>query len=314
METPYDNIETPFDDMLFGDEMWRQCNFFNTLGIQCPEKYFGSFECCINHRCSFMFNKIEQCSKITNCKSKWYCQEHGKQCRCIQKDSNDNQCQNSIYFYNYKNGSRFCEKHKCKFPCCNLRVNNREYHLCNLHFNSIVFCDYIDNNNHKCENIIHQLKNLDDNDMTASTSFVKNSVFFTKTNYCGEHTCHLTNCKNCMRNDKTPWCFKHTIRCDFENKQGERCDNYIFHKYDDDDITIKNLSDCLNKINIEEKENDENIKIEKIHLCAKHKCHWKKSECQKKVDNEVDNTLYCYEHRKENLFYEFEYSTQWKTV
>lgn len=297
---------------IFGeeDDLKRQCNFLNTLGMRCPETYIGSLECCKNHQCTYMLRKNIQCNEMINCKSKWYCTKHGERCRCQHLDSNGEQCRNSIYFYMYLHGAGFCEKHKCKLPNCIYEIQNKEYNICKYHFEAVIFCDYT-HNNQRCKNIVGYFNNNYD---TISSSFMRSSCMCVNAKYCDEHKCHDDKCNQSIRNEKTPWCFNHSRRCEFISKNKERCENYKYYKYTDADLSeqLKLLSWNFKNISKKnpEKEYINEDPLQEIFLCSKHQCHWTKQECKKSINDTYDDSIFCKEHYSQNLFYEYEYFTQ----
>jgi hypothetical protein len=241
---------------------------------------------------------------------------HGKECRCCYQDENGNFCKNSIYFYIYKSGARYCEKHLCRFPRCRSCIDNKEYGLCQAHYNSIVFCSYIDDNKKKCMNIVEQ-KNIQEEkcdifeslfDLFDSMAFLDITTSEKPIKFCDQHKCIVLDCDNRRINDKTFWCFKHSKRCDFINIKGERCDNYLFYKYDE----IKYLEQMkkLNKelMNINQENNEETDELQcDIYLCSKHKCSWYKKDCNNSIDPNNEHVPYCKDHYQLDLFYQNEY-------
>lgn len=288
-----------------------QCEFINTIGMRCPEKYWGIESCCGRHRCSYMVSRTEQCSNVINCNNRWYCDVHREMCRC-HFTNNKIRCQNVIYFHSYVFGCDYCDEHHCSVPNCRFCVDNNKYKLCLLHFKALIFCDYYDNENQKCQeiikrpNIIYDFNNYDDSlenyefeAQLMEIEFACQSLHNGK--FCEKHRCRIPNCKKRIVNDKILYCKRHTIECDYIFEDGTPCKNLV--RYSNEDA----------------KRNSESVfwgdgNVEKFY-CDEHRCHWNGSlledetMCNKQIEIKPDCHLYCDRHYNIVMFSKYEYAT-----
>lgn len=270
----------------------RQCEFVNTIGLRCPTKYWGIYPCCKDHQCTYMITSNYQCTSTVNCKTKWYCDKHSKRCQC-QHIVDGKQCQQMVYFYSYKSGCYFCASHKCKQCECANPAGENALHLCQMHIDAQITCDYVTKDGNKCSRIIDRIEC--NNLLFDKTIGLQQEM--SVTNYCHEHLCRNTGCRRRIRNDRTPYCIIHSIRCehniDNEDKS-THCHNYI--KMPDDTIM--------------------KLEPEYAILCDEHKCHWTetptdwKDFCVKACVKHDDCGLYCEEHYNIYRFHKFEFAQQ----
>lgn len=314
-----------------------QCQFVNTIGMRCPDRYWGNSLCCKNHQCTFMFNKTKQCTSTMDCHTKWYCTKHSKKCKC-QFNENNEPCSDMIYFHIYKSGCKYCFKHQCSSHGCPYPIGDNKYKLCKFHYDELIFCCYVGSDGNQCTEIIDRMELSSDKIMekNINNEHVKNIIISNEKNvsphqilYCSKHTCHVRNCRYHIRNDFTPWCRLHSVRCDFKNStQLDKNElfwdiqtslNYdtnttlpeqvLVSSFDHDESRCQNYVLCPNPGSSSE-DNENPV------FCSEHLCHWEgnlsdwKKICIKSSVKKDDCSLYCEEHYQIYKFHKFEYTIQ----
>ena len=310
-KTPFDDCDddTKNDAGFLDSHERNQCTFINTIDIRCPERYWGFSSCCENHMCTFMYNKNKRCDNVVDCKSKWYCVEHANFCRCLHYE-NDEQCCNMIYFHIFKSGCNYCELHRCRAVSCIYPIENNCKNLCSAHFNSLIFCRYMNKLGVSCTNVIdvHNYSDysnifLDQCQNSPIRQFNKTSISKYKKHirrnlFCSEHTCIVDKCNNCVR-DECHLCISHSMQCEYSDDT-KKCDKYVLIPKGRSLMTIGDLF--------------EQTQLYPVY-CEEHRCHWNgdigdwNNYCCKCCVKKLESNLYCEEHYQIYLFRKFEYST-----
>lgn len=315
-----------------------QCQFVNTIGMRCPERYWGRSLCCENHKCTYMLRKAKQCTNTVDCNSKWYCTKHSKRCMC-QFYENDKRCHDMVYFHIYKTGCNYCFKHQCSSHGCGYPTGNNEYKLCTFHYDTLIFCGYVGNDGNQCTTVVDRIEinpgcKCAEKDTTNAHNCniispeIKDSPQQILTNkqplYCPKHTCHVENCYYPIRNNTTPWCQLHSVQCDFvcsiesssedaslfwDMPTNSQCQEPVF-----DPFINSNENRCKNYVLLPNPD-DKDVGVKNPIFCREHKCHWEgncsdwKNTCHKSSVKKDGCSLYCEEHYQIYKFYKFEYVT-----
>lgn len=291
-----------------------QCQFVNTIGIRCPERYWGESPCCVDHRCTYISDKKKQCTNTIDCHSRWYCTKHGTMCKC-QYRVKKKQCPNMVYFYMHKFGCAYCLEHQCTYNGCKNPIGDNIQRLCVYHFQTLIFCKHIKSDGNQCTNVIDRA-GIDFDKVEKSESDGDCCEINTKDDrlsYCPEHICRVEFCHRHIRNDATPWCAVHSVQCEYIFPENSQQENTPLSKDTVENPEHKNVNRCKNyacSINL-----DSDTECKYPILCNIHRCHWEgrssdwKSICHKHSVVKDDCSLYCEEHYNIYRFHKFEYTS-----
>lgn len=247
-----------------------QCQFLNSVGMQCPETlwehshlFHGNTQFCNKHVCQFPL-----CEKsIMRTKGSKYCEEHinikycrspirvGVQCwtRCCGEIpiNGNNFCSKHkcISCDNDNYGQMYCSKHKC-VNCSDKKMDDSTVcQKCYDSLHKLLSCQYIDNNGIKCLDpsldLLHILgKHVD-----------KNSE------YCSKHTCQYSDdyhgdyCLEKICDDTSIYCGNHCSKCVYPG-----CGKYTSDETCDEHKCSKCYECC--------------VVSEPIKLCERHKAEY----------------------------------------
>lgn len=292
--------EFAFEDESIEFAVESNCIFKNTRGMRCQRKAEKMMECCEYHQCMYIFD-THRCEDVVTCKSKYYCELHSKICACEHQMEDGRKCGQSIYYAYRMKGINYCQEHACRFTyCAGERIENCDGQ-CLSHYISQVYCGYIYDDGSQCKEVIGRLPATDaeKNEMMCIGDVkIRDETYKTDERirtmdqllYCVNHVCCVSDCGKCRINDNTPWCERHSKRCEYIDDKGIKCNGYY------------KVARCC--------DDDRRVQCK---LCEKHRCQWRghsigdTMDCCEKIEKHDECEKYCAIHYVQYIFYKYEF-------